>query len=408
MHDVGAVLAGPTAAAAAYVLALSPLVLTNSLYLSNALVLAVLLPVALLRTWVVSGTPEGAAAVRLLPRSMVLGAVLAYLAALTIAAAMEPDATARIVRRDAQYGLEILAFVAATACMAATGTTFLRVLVLGLAVAVATSAAVNIAAFLPSFPADVDDLQVWRLTAVLGMPEYTNATNVSVTYGIVLVTAVAAATGLARQWIERAVLSTSAAVLGVGVVMTQARGAVLGVVCGILALAATLSRRARILILIGAGISLVVLATTPVGPDWVQRGASHRPAVWRAYVDKIMEHPLLGHGPHADIRVIIAPDVIIDQPHNLVLSGFVRGGIGAALAMVAILVAGLWWGIRLVRAGGTAVPLCAFVTMAVSGMVDYNLLITRSAWPWLTFWLPIGLAAGAEIELRARQGATPD
>jgi hypothetical protein len=38
--------------------------------------------------------------------------------------------------------------------------------------------------------------------------------------------------------------------------------------------------------------------------------------------------------------------------------------------------------------------------MVACGMFDYNLLITPPDWPWVTFWLPIALAVGAETYVR--------
>ncbi|MDC7784472.1 hypothetical protein PQJ75_07145 [Rhodoplanes sp. TEM] len=397
-------LTAPETAALGYLVTFAPMVLTNRLSAANFLFFAALLPLSIPRIVALASRPDGRAVLRRLPGTVV-AASAAYVTFLTIAAAVQPDATWRLVRKDSEYGLAIVGFVAATGVLVATGTRFLRLAVLGLAGAVAASALLNVAAFLPSFPTDPEDLLAWRLVAVLGMPEYANATNISATYAVLLVVAAAAASGLTRSWLERSVLIVATGVLGVAVILTQSRGAVLGVACGLVVLAATLSRRARIALLVGATLCLAGLAVTPLGPDWVQRGVSYRPAVWAAYLDKAAERPLLGYGPHADIGVTIAPDVPIGQPHNLILSGQIRGGIGAALAMAALLAAGLFWSVRLVRAGGSVVPLCGFVTMTVCGMVDYNLLITRPAWPWLTFWLPIGFAAGAELAVRA--GADP-
>lgn len=397
-------------AAAAFVLTLGPLVLTNDLNAAHVLFAFVLLPLAVLHGVAIAADPVGAATLRRLPRSIVLIAVTAYLLALTLASAMQPDATPRLIRRLLQFDLEIVAFVAATALLTATSRQFLRLASLGLAAVVAASALVNVAMFLPTLPADAAALLGWRLMAVLGMPEYANSTNIGATYAVVLAIAVATLATLARKRAERVALAIATVILAVALVLTQARGAAAGALCGLAALAATQSHRIRLAIAAGGLLLVAVLVATPLGHDWIERGMSYRPEVWTTFLAKAAERPLLGWGVHTDLTVTIPSGLALDQAHNLVLSGLVRGGAGAAVAMAVILVGGLAWSIRLVRAGGSPLPLCAMVTMTVAGMVDYNLLITRPAWPWLTFWLPIGLAAGAELAVRAdgRRSDEPD
>ena len=65
------------------------------------------------------------------------------------------------------------------------------------------------------------------------------------------------------------------------------------------------------------------------------------------------------------------------------------------------------WGARpraafVAKALAVLTPVIASVmaTIAVAGMFDYQLMVTAPTWPWVTFWLPFGLAIGAEMAVR--------
>jgi hypothetical protein len=71
--------------------------------------------------------------------------------------------------------------------------------------------------------------------------------------------------------------------------------------------------------------------------------------------------------------------------------------------MAIMLGAGIYWSWTYARRFGEPVFLAMIVALGVAGLFDYELLLMLPDWSWVTFWLPIGLAAGAEIALR-REG----
>src|SRR5262249_31393050 len=159
------------------------------------------------------------------------------------------------------------------------------------------------------------------------------------------------------------------------------------------------SRRIRWTIVAGAVSVATVLIAVPWLRDRLLRGEGLRREVWQAFIGKASEKPWTGFGAVQDVSVWVS-GLLIDQPHNLVLSAQVRGGLIAAISMLFVLCAGTYWTWRFYRQTGQTTPLAVFVTMAACGMFDYNLLITRADWPWVTFWLPISLAIGAETYIR--------
>ena len=152
-----------------------------------------------------------------------------------------------------------------------------------------------------------------------------------------------------------------------------------------------------ILAVAGALLILIPGALTVVG----SRGDSLRPDIWKAYTDHALRSQFVGAGGILTVDMFIPKgNFTIDQPHNIVLSAQVRGGLAGMLAMVTILVSSFWGSWRCVTYGGSPVPLALITTVATTGMFDYNIVITPPTWPWLTFWLPFAVCAGAEVAVR--------
>jgi O-antigen ligase len=266
----------------------------------------------------------------------------------------------------------------------------------------AISALVNMGAFVLNapFPHDLSALAGYRLTAVVGMPDYRNSTNISATYAVFFMLATATAVSCPMPRRQRAILFAAAAVLGAGVLFTQARSAMLAVVVG---LSVLIAAAPRVRLAIGGGLvaGLIVLLLVPGLREAVMaRGGSYRLELWAAFIDLAWQKPLIGHGALANIDRVMADGYVVDQAHNLVLSAQVRGGLLGAVAMATMLAGGIYWAFRHWRATGTIAPLAVVVTMTSAGMLDYQLLSTLPTWPWVTFWLPIGICIGAELAVR--------
>jgi O-antigen ligase len=206
--------------------------------------------------------------------------------------------------------------------------------------------------------------------------------------------------------IERLLFSASAAVLSVALILTESRSGFVAAILGCAVVAVCGRRWSRIAFAVAALLVVAVVAASPHLRDLLLvRGASYRPELWSAYLAMGMERPFAGVGLLANIDRPMSDGYVVDQPHNLVLAGFVRGGIAGALAMLAMIGVGIYQAARYWRATRNAIPLALIVTMFGYGMLDYQLLATYPAWPWITFWFPIGVCVGVETLLRT--GAAP-
>lgn len=396
-----------------YVAMFVPMLLSNHERIAHRLFLWTVIPAALLPFLSWRSVPLGRPRVfdvtvvlrGHMPRrvSLIFVGVCMYLVALNFASWMNGGVSNYVLNSQIIQSIQIAGFMLVTTLLVVACPAFVTRLFLAVSLIAVLSVGVNIFAFLGQL-SSWHDIFSARLIAKLGMPAYWNATNISATYAVLFVGAISCLL-ITKRALHITLLVGASAVLWMGVLMTQARSALIGVMAGLAALALSGTRRVRSTV-IGAAISIaIILVAVPAARERVLRGVSYRPEVWQTFLAKASERPLKGYGAVQDISVWIPSGLLIDQPHNLVLSAQVRGGFVAAIAMLLILFAGVYWTWRFSRSTGQVAPLAVFVTMAVCGMFDYNLLITRADWPWITFWLPIALAVGAETYLRNGYGS---
>lgn len=207
--------------------------------------------------------------------------------------------------------------------------------------------------------------------------------------------------------------------------MSLSRGAWLGGVAGLAALAVLVPQTRRALAWVvaafaGAG---TVLAAVGVGPlaEVVARIASvsestsnpydQRPLIWAEAARLYAEAPVLGHGP-GGFTEVAASDALrmgafldVDHAHHLLLNVAVELGTAGLVALLGLM-AGLLLLVRRARATGAWLPgvlAAALVVVVAHGMVDYPL---RNPTVATTVWLVLALLAAA-ASVAARDGSAP-
>jgi O-antigen ligase len=341
---------------------------------------------------------------RKLTGSYVLWAAVIYLAAMLIASLAAPEANFHDVWRQFRISLLIVAFLVALGGLVAARPDFTGRLFLLAGIAAAASAALNVGLYFEYLAPAHRAITAYRLHTMIGMPGYSNATNVSATYAVFFVGATAVLLRGGMSTLPRTLLTAAAAILLAAVLLTQARSALLGAVAGLAVLTPRVSLRSRLVIV---GIVFALAAAMTIAPLLQQvllhRGSSYRLEVWAKFLALIAERPLIGYGSFSPAGITLHTGKFLDQAHNLVLSAWFRGGLVSGLAMAAILLGGIYWARRHHQTTGDAAPLAVMITIAIAGMFDYQLLVTYPTWPWVTFWLPFGLAIGAEMAWRGAQ-----
>jgi len=240
---------------------------------------------------------------------------------------------------------------------------------------------------------------------LVGPLGYSNALGILAAVGLAL--AVALLLGERRRP-AKALLVAAIAVLGATLALTSSRGAVLALVCGLLALALVhprLTRPSRAWVAVGA----VVLVCTVA---WV--GSSHpstfgdRSPYWRAALDDAAAHPLVGSGAGSFAEYWAAHrtvDTSVQDAHSLYLESLSElGPVGLLLVPVVLVpplaaVATRRWDASVAAAVG------AYVAFLVHAGID---------WDWempATTIAGLACAAALLLSLRhsraARSEATP-
>jgi len=337
------------------------------------------------------------------PRSLVLLGmalfVVGTLMSTVVSQPMKPGQFATLLGR----GALAIWFMYLLALIARRERAVLMPFLLALVVACGVSAAINAGLFLAGDPRALGD-QEMRLVPVVGVARHQWPTTISATYAIMLAAAFAlAAAPDAKRWV-RAAAGLSGVATALALALTQTRSGYLAALAGIIAVAGFLSRRVLVATLAAIVVAAAVVLLYPPALDAIlARGGSYRVATWLRYLAFAAENPLVGTGLTRRLWLAVE-GVEVHHAHNMLISALVRGGLIGLAGMALMLFGGLYQAWRHAAQSGHAAIFGMMAALAVASVFDYDLVLTPTDWMWLTFWMPVGLAAGAE--LAARRGAS--
>jgi putative inorganic carbon (hco3(-)) transporter len=218
---------------------------------------------------------------------------------------------------------------------------------------------------------------------------------------------------LFREHISRHWMLPSLAVSGV-LLMTFSRGAVLGLVAGVLIV--LLLTRARRMAVAVAGASITgTIGLILMAPDRTLSllgggSGSLRLELWQSSVRMISDHPITGVGPDQFLYQYLPryvtpeawPERFTSHPHNLLLDSWLSVGI-IGIVVVALIGLLLVRNIRGALQTRDRISLAAaggIITVGVHGMVDQSYFLPELATSfWLLIILLIPAAASAEPEI---------
>lgn len=153
-----------------------------------------------------------------------------------------------------------------------------------------------------------------------------------------------------------------------------------------------------------AGLGAAVLVFLLV-PGWIKntvadaasRGSDFHTVIWRAAINAIAQHPILGYGPTARLPLIL-PDLPYPFPHNFYLSLlFYSGAVGLVLflGLIVSLVLRASWD----HSGRVALCLIPLI----AGLSDLSQIIKGPSSIWYIVWVPVLLLV---TDLRHRPATT--
>ncbi len=318
-----------------------------------------------------------------------------YFAALGLAEFAAPGASAHAFAKHVMYSLQVLSFLAITALLMRRDREFPKTLFLCLAVAAAIAAAVNIVAFWHEYPHGLFSQQ---LSGVPGISMYYNQNYIGIVNAVACAGCFALIAGqpLSRPQLIATLVATLMLLTTITLIMS--RGSLMATLAAALvAFLLSGGRRERRLMLgvIGAALLLLALAT-PLVLSAVARGDSFRLSLWRFYLDMAAQRPWLGYGLSFDMQIVLPDGTAILTPHNMMLATLIRGGLVSAAALAILLATAVYRALRCRNSEGGLFAPVLLAAALVATCVDFEIVATPLAWPWLLLWLPIGLSIGAE------------
>lgn len=426
---VAAAIALPRVPAASWALGCVPAcaligsrLLPNQLYLAPMVATATAAAVAALR----ARSLPLRGAVRL--RSPLLLGVAVYLGLLLVSAAVSDEPLGAFGTAGTAVAVVVAAFVLLPALDVASVRRDLVVVIAATTAALAAASLVLwatgpfgvgervVGEFVPNevvYRGDLTGLVLPRVSGIYATPGYQSLATMT---GLVVLVAM-------RRLLDgraRALAGAAVATTFVALVLTMSRGGWIGAVVGLAVIARTGARPA--LDLLAAGCAVVLLALVlALGAGWVgtvqrlegvdvsadrlSRGGTSlegRDELWQASLEAIEDRPLLGYGPGRN-AVAIAPHLEERYrslgSHNALLRTAVESGIGAALALAAVVVA---VAVRSARSWRTAdastLALMGAAAALTLSSITETMLLGGLALPNLLWTASLGLLGSSRAE----------
>jgi O-antigen ligase len=236
-----------------------------------------------------------------------------------------------------------------------------------------------------------------RLT---GWP-WPNPNTAGAIFGLAAVAAAAVFEGTNHKTGARHVYLVLAAILAACTALAGSRAALAGMAASAAGCAGMMRARRPLYALLGASCALAVMAAmhgTDFG-SWLRRADSGRLELWAHFWPLSWERPWLGFGIASGLKFTISNGLSTDDPHNMLLHTFLHSGMLGALTWTAVLVTALAAALSYGRRAENLLPLALMLYLVVHGIFESALPFDNVDWFWLYLWIPIGMAAGAELRL---------
>ena len=298
-----------------------------------------------------------------------------------------------------RYLISILFFLAISSRITGCSSRSMEILCAILCLIISINAALNIYAYFLSLP-KLESFSVIRLAPSFGRaPDHfptTSALTYALFFGISCCLAIQS-----KPIITRIITSICGLMLLSALVLTQSRGPLVASLISLIVIAFSSTPRLRetLIVLVGVIVSGFLLLPN-IGMSALQRGENARFEVWSKFLSLALLRPILGYGEKIEFHVEIRNTEIIGHAHNLYLSAFIRGGIFACAFLIASIALSIKYSIKYANYCSNKIPLCAIITIAISGLVDFDLIVFLTDWQWPSLWFPMGLIMASEQKIK--------
>ena len=158
----------------------------------------------------------------------------------------------------------------------------------------------------------------------------------------------------------------------------------------------------RILGVLTLMAALATLAYVLQPTIFTSRGVSFRPDIWSAALDKIMTHPLIGHGFEGNIEFFVEKmEMSWRDPHNIFLAVALELGSIGLVIWIAMHIAELR-ACFAQRINTNVVMASSLLVFGITaGLTEGSNFFSRPNESWFITWLPLGFAVAATARSRA-------
>ncbi|THF63110.1 O-antigen ligase family protein [Pseudothauera nasutitermitis] len=146
-----------------------------------------------------------------------------------------------------------------------------------------------------------------------------------------------------------------------------------------------------------AVMALLALIAYLAQPDiFTSRGVSWRPEIWSAAVQKIMDHPLIGHGFAGNIDFTVeAMHRSWRDPHNISLAVALELGMIGLAIWIAMHAAALYACFKQRAIPQAVLASCLLVFGLAAGLTEGGNFLSRPNESWFIIWLPLAFCMAA-------------
>lgn len=375
--------------------------------LSNKFFIYLIIPIAILDFIILTGNPKLSGIIYTMNYSQfliqfqkylsskILIAAIFYLLSITLSSSFIPEPSLMWFKVIGLYSaLPIMIFMIITMHLSLRINDFIYKLYLFLVPISALNAFINIYLYLYSLPS-FESFKVNRMEPIFGLGIGYGATTSALTYSLFFI---AALNLLSRvKGLMFFIIVSSAITLLMATLLTNSRGPLIAlVITTIFYFIFNKDSSKRILFAIFT-VLFMFFMIPQVRNQIINRGGTYRTEIWYKFISLASERFLFGYGEALKFSVIFGVGEKAVHGHNMLLNSLLHGGVIGLASMTYIFVGGLYNNFRFYLVTNNGIPFFLLLTIFLSGLIDYDLLVFPASWEWSTFWLPIALTAGGEL-----------
>ncbi|KAA0949124.1 polymerase [Pseudomonas sp. ANT_H14] len=191
------------------------------------------------------------------------------------------------------------------------------------------------------------------------------------------------------------------AIMVAAVLATGSRTPLVALVLSVLWLSFTARNRRSALMI--TGLALAAAAILLFFPEQItQRGSSFRFELWGMSLQRIAEHPWIGHSYDSELYLTLADGYQLREPHNFALGVLYYVGIIGFIPWAFMLGWGLYKGLK-ERAQPLFILASTLLVYGIgAGLTEGGGILSRPKEHWFLLWVPLALIAGLSIAQRRR------